>query len=50
MFKEIFGDITETGFTQTLYGGEVGGELKVDQTIQATKLTGGVPTGKRERK
>lgn len=49
-FKEVFGDITETGFTQTLYGGEAGGELKVEQMIQATKLTGGVPTGKRERK
>jgi hypothetical protein len=38
-FKEVFSDITSSGFTQTLYGGEVGSELKVDQTIQATKMT-----------
>jgi hypothetical protein len=38
-FKEVFGDITSAGFTQTLYGAEAGGELKVDQTIRATKLT-----------
>jgi len=36
-FKEVFGDITSTGFTQTLYGGESGKELKVDQTIRATR-------------
>jgi hypothetical protein len=36
-FKEVFGDITPTGFTQTLYGGKSGKELKVDQTIRATK-------------
>ncbi|HET6176428.1 MAG TPA: hypothetical protein VFE61_05815 [Candidatus Sulfotelmatobacter sp.] len=40
-FKEVFGDITTAAFTQTLYGGEAGGELKVDQTIHATKLTRG---------
>jgi Protein of unknown function (DUF1579) len=38
-FKEVFGDITAGTFTQTLYGGESGGALKVDQTIRATKLT-----------
>ena len=38
-FKEVFGDITTAAFTQTLYGAEAGGELKVDQTIRATKLT-----------
>ncbi len=37
-FKEVFGDITSTGFTQTLYGAESGKELKVDQTIRATKI------------
>ncbi len=38
VFKEVFGDITSTGFTQTLYGGEPGKELKVDQIIRATKI------------
>ena len=38
-FKEVFGDITSSTFTQTLYGGPTGGELKIDQTLQATKLT-----------
>jgi hypothetical protein len=38
IFKEVFGDITSTGFTQTLNGGESGKELKVDQTIRATKI------------
>jgi hypothetical protein len=37
-FKEVFGDITANTFTQTLYGGEVVGKLKVDQTIQATRV------------
>jgi|SRR5579863_8901741 hypothetical protein len=36
-FKEVFGDITPGTFTQTLYGGEAGGVLKVDQTIRATR-------------
>ena len=36
-FREVFDGITSTGFTQTLYGGESGKELKVDQTIRATK-------------
>ena len=40
-FKEVFGDITPGTFTQTLYGAEVGGTLKVDQTIRATKSTPG---------
>jgi hypothetical protein len=40
-FKEVFGDIAPGGFTQTLYGGEAGKELKVDQIIQATKETRG---------
>jgi hypothetical protein len=39
IFKEVFGDIAAGGFTQTLYGGEAGKELKVDQTIQAKKGT-----------
>ncbi|MGA7474431.1 MAG: hypothetical protein WBV26_11415 [Candidatus Sulfotelmatobacter sp.] len=39
-FKEVFGNITLGAFTQTLYGGESSKELKVDQTIQATKLPG----------
>jgi hypothetical protein len=30
-FKEVFSDISTTSFTQTLYGAEVGHELKVDQ-------------------
>jgi hypothetical protein len=41
MFKEVFGDIAPEGFTQTLYGGEAGKELKVDQIIRATKGTRG---------
>ena len=40
IFKEVFGNITPGTFTQTLYGGESSKELKVDQTIQATKLPG----------
>jgi hypothetical protein len=39
IFKEVFGEIATGGFTQTLYGGEAGKELKVDQTIQAKKGT-----------
>jgi len=38
-FKEVFSDITPGTFTQTLYGGEAGGTMKVDQTIRATKST-----------
>ena len=38
-FKEVFNDIAPGAFTQTLYGGESGKELKVDQIIQATKVT-----------
>ena len=41
VFKEVFGDIAPGGFTQTLYGGDAGKELKVDQIIQATKETRG---------
>jgi len=41
IFKEVFGDIAPNAFTQTLYGGEAGKELKVDQIIQATKVTRG---------
>ena len=41
VFKEVFGDIAPGGFTQTLYGGEAGKELKVDQIIRATKGTRG---------
>ena len=40
-FKEAFGNISSSTFTQTLYGGPRGGELKIDQTIQAAKLTNG---------
>jgi hypothetical protein len=36
-FKEVFGGITSTAFTQTLFGGESGKELKVDQIIQARR-------------
>lgn len=36
-FKEVFGGITPGAFTQTLYGGEAGGALKVDQTIHAMR-------------
>ena len=41
IFKEVFGDIAPGRFTQTLYGGEAGKGLKVDQIIQATKGTQG---------
>lgn len=37
-FKEVFGDLSPGTFTQTLYGGEPGKDLKIDQTIRATKL------------
>ena len=40
-FKEVFSDITSGTFTQTLYGAEAGGALKVDQTVRATKSTHG---------
>lgn len=40
-FKEVFGDLTPGTFTQTLYGGEGGSTLEVDQTIRATKSTPG---------
>lgn len=36
-FKEVFSDISITKFTQTLYGAEVGHELKVDQVIHADR-------------
>ncbi len=41
-FKEVFGDITPQAFTQTLYGGEAGGPLKIDQVIHAKRIAGGV--------
>ena len=41
IFKEVFGDIAPGAFTQTLYGGESGKELNVDQIIQAAKVTQG---------
>ena len=44
-FKEVFGEIGVNTFTQTLYGGDVGSELKVDQTIQATKLRAAADRG-----
>ena len=37
LFKEVFSDITPTSFTQTLYQGEAGKELKKLLTIHATK-------------
>jgi hypothetical protein len=37
-FKEILSEITPTSFTQTLYQGEAGGELKRLVTIHATKV------------
>lgn len=36
-FREVFGDITPNSFTQTLYGGEAGGSLKVDEVIHAKR-------------
>jgi hypothetical protein len=38
-FREVVSDITPTSFTQTLYQGEAGGELKRLMTIRATKVT-----------
>ena len=38
-FKEVFSDITTMSFTQTLYRGEAGGELRKYMTVKATKLT-----------
>ena len=38
-FKEVFSDITTMSFTQTLYEGAVGSELKRVMTIKATRLT-----------
>ena len=38
IFKEVFSQITPTSFTQTLYQGEAGEELKRLSTIYATKL------------
>ena len=40
-FKEVFGAITSDAFTQTLYGGEAGGPLKVDEVIRAKKVKPG---------
>ena len=37
-FKEVFGDITPQSFTQTLYGAEAGGQLRVDQVIHAKRM------------
>jgi len=37
-FKEVFSQITPTSFTQTLYQGEAGKELRRLSTIYATKL------------
>lgn len=38
-FREVFSDITTMSFTQTLYQGEAGTDLKRIMTIKATKLT-----------
>jgi len=40
-FREVVSDITPTSFTQTLYQGESGGELKRMMTIRATKVASG---------
>ena len=40
-FKEVFSDITPKSFTQMLYQGATGGELKLLMTIRATKVTTG---------
>jgi len=37
-FREVFSDFTPTSFTQTIYLGEPGGELKKVVTIVATKV------------
>jgi hypothetical protein len=37
-FKEVFGNITDDSFTQTLYGGDAGGSLKVDQVIHGKRV------------
>ncbi len=42
-FKEVFNNVTPGTFTQTLYGGESGKDLKVDQTIEATRSTSETP-------
>jgi hypothetical protein len=42
-FKEVFSDIAPTSFTQTIYTGESGGELKQSVTIRATRLTKAKP-------
>ena len=39
MFKEVISDITPKSFTQTLYQGATGGELKLLMTIRAIKVT-----------
>jgi len=40
-FKEVFEKIAPGTFVQTLFGGEAGGKLKIDQTIYAQKLAKG---------
>jgi hypothetical protein len=37
-FREEFSDFTSNKFTQTLFGGPVGGPLKVDEIIHATRI------------
>lgn len=44
IFKEVFSEITPTSFTQTLYQGEVGKELKHISTIYATKAAETAPS------
>lgn len=36
-FREVFGEITANSFKQTLYGGEAGKDLKVDEVIEARR-------------
>lgn len=50
LFKEVFSDITPTSFTQTIYGGEIGTELKKTMIIKATRATTDqAPQGKTTR-
>ena len=47
LFKEVVSDITPASFTQTIYQGEIGTELKKVMTIKATRATAAkAPAGK----
>jgi len=43
VYREIFSDITPGSFTQTIYQGVPGGELKRTLTIHATRIAAGQP-------